>query len=383
METMKPALKRGRDVWDRISMPRAEFQERVARMRAQMEKRAMDVLLFYGNNADDYGDPCYVSNYVMKTPQGAVAVIPRAGEVSLICEGFARDLPGVKAITWVEDVRSCDNVSKGTIAFLKEKALLPATIGMAGMERSMPHEQFRFFLESTGSCTLVNADGMMREMRMIKSPREADQVARAGRIISRALEGLGATAFFEPREKSIEAVVGWEAFLEGAEDVRVLITGPGEERGVMRPCEARSLPMGEPMVLFLAVEFERYWSEALRTFVFKGNALVEDEGGFLGPLFERIVEGLVAGKEISRFCAEAAARAEELGLSLLSGYGLGQGIGLSPEEAPLLGEEEEGRLQEGMCLSLHAAARNREGKWAVRGETIHLAESGPEVLTGP
>jgi Xaa-Pro dipeptidase len=383
LETMQPALKRGRDVWDRINMPKAEFLERVAKIQEQMERQGMEALLLYANNGNEYADPCYISNYIMKTPQGAIVAITREGEVALICEGFARDLPGVKAITWVEDVRSCEDVSRHAIAFLSEKGLIPSTIGLVGLEQSMPHEQFRFFLESTGSCTLIRADRMIRDMRIIKSQREVDQVRRSARIVAQAFKRLCQTTSSQFNEKSIEAVMGREAYLEGAEDARILIARyDGNDNRALRPCEELPISAHERVSLFLAVEFERYWAQGIKTLVLEKDAFVEPDGAFFRSLLNRIIEGLVTGKEISRFCSEASAQARAIDIHILPEYGLGQGIGLSLQEAPFLDEREAGRFQESMCLAIQLAARNKEAGSAVMGETVYLSRNGPEVLTG-
>ena len=187
METMQPTLKRGRDVWDQVNMPRAEFLERVEKIKLQMQQRGIDVFLAYSNSANEYGNVCYLSNYIMKMLQGAVVAITQTGEATLICEGFARDLPGVKSITWM-DIRSCDNASKETVAFLKEKKLIPSTLGMAGIESSMPYEQFQFFTKSTEGCKFVHADDLIGEMRLIKSQKEVDQIRRASRVVGRIFD---------------------------------------------------------------------------------------------------------------------------------------------------------------------------------------------------
>lgn len=381
METMRLTLKRGRDVWDRINMPKTEFLERVVKIRARMGEQGMNVLLLYANSTDEYGDPCYISNYVMKMPQGAMVVIPFTGEVALICEGFARDLPGVKGITWVENVISCDNVSDRSIAFLKENGLIPSTIGISGLEQSMPHDQYRFFLDSTGSCNVIRADRMIREMRIIKSQREVDQVRRSARIVTQAFEKICQTTFSQISEKNIEAVMGREAYFEGAEDVRILIARPGEANSALRPLEDLPVSAHEPVMFCLAVEFERYWAQGIKTFLFEKDTFVESDRNFLRPLFNRIIESLAAGREISQFRGETLAQAGSLQIDVLPEYGLGQGIGLSLQEAPFLDESETGRFQEGMCLALQLAARHEEAGFAVMGETVYLSGSGPEVLT--
>ena len=49
METLQPILKRGRDVWDQINMPKGEFLQRVEKIREKMAGAGIDVLLLYGD----------------------------------------------------------------------------------------------------------------------------------------------------------------------------------------------------------------------------------------------------------------------------------------------------------------------------------------------
>jgi Xaa-Pro dipeptidase len=381
METMQPTLKRGRDVWDRVNMPKAEFQERARKIKEQMARQGMDVLLLYANSGNEYGGPCYISNYIMKMPTGAIVAITKAGDVTLVCEGFARDVPGVKAITWVEDVRSCDDVSRTTVTFLKEKGLIPSTIGLVGLEQAMPHEQYRFFLKSTEGCALVSADEMIGEMRTIKSQWEADQVRRASRTVGRIFAELSAAALPGVNERTLEAMMARYAYLDGAEDARILIARPNEEGCALRPCEDSSLSADEPVILYLAVEFERYWAEAVRTYVYEKDSFIETDPEFVRTLYHRVVAGLHVGKEVSLFCSEVSALAASAYVHIHSEYGLGQGIGLSLRERPFLSKTETSRFQEGMCLSLRLAVKGDETGLAMTGETIYLSPDGPEVLT--
>jgi Xaa-Pro dipeptidase len=381
METMQPTLKRGRDVWDQVNMPKAEFLERVGKIRGQMQQRGIDVFLAYSNSGNEYGDVCYLSNYIMKMPQGAVVAITRSGEVTLICEGFARDLPGVKSITWVENIRSCDNASRETVAFLKEKKLISSTIGVAGIESSMPYEQFQSFSESTEACKLLPADDLVREMRLIKSPKEVDQIRRASRLVSRIFDHLCQTSFPGANEKHMEAVISRDAYIEGAEDARMLIARPRGKNWALRPFEEIPLASNQTIILYLGVEFERYWAEGIRTFVLKDNGLTEAKIEAFTSLYGQILEGVTPGKQISKFCRDAMDGTKTMQLGVISEYGMGQGIGLSLQESPLLSEEEPNALREGMCLTLRLAVKNTELGAIMRGETIHLSKTGPEVLT--
>jgi Xaa-Pro aminopeptidase len=65
----------------------------------------------------------------------------------------------------------------------------------------------------------------------------------------------------------------------------------------------------------------------------------------------------------------------------LTEYGLGHGIGLSLEEPPLLTGDDVTVLRGGMCLTLRLAAKDRELGAVMIGETVHISNSGPEILT--
>jgi Xaa-Pro dipeptidase len=381
METMQPTLKRGRDVWDRINMPKTEFLERVEKIREQIQRKGIDLLLLYGNSLNEYGNPCYISNYFMKMAQGAVVAITCKGEVSLICEGFSRDLPTVKSTTWVDDVRSCEDVSQRSVAFLKEKNLIPSTIGFVGLEEFMPYHQFQFLLKSIEPCEIIRADDMIKEMRMIKSQREVDQIRRSSRIVTRIFDRIAHTPFPDVNEKNLEAVMGREAYLEGVEDVRMLIARPQEGNWALRPFEDVSLSADNGVIIYLAIEFERYWSEGIRTFLFKNGSFAEPNLKVVKLLYNRIMDGMRLGKRVFDFYKETIDKIKESQVDIIHEYGLGQGIGLSLQEFPLLSEEDAGFLKEGMCFTLRLAIKDKETGAMMIGDTIYLSKNGPEVLT--
>ena len=238
METLQPTLKRGRDVWDPIGMPESEFRTRVDRMTKEMRKRRMKVLLLYGIGQNDYGYPCYVTNYLTKMPQGAVAVITDKGEVALICEGFARDAALIKDTTWVKEIRSSETLSRTCVEYLKEKRLIPSTIGFAGLCQHMPYREFNVLSEATRGCRIVDAGDIVNRMRMIKSGREIDQVRRSARLVARLFDSLARDSFPAFNERTVEALLYRLGYLDGAEDVRILIARPGgRDRGGKGPAK--------------------------------------------------------------------------------------------------------------------------------------------------
>ncbi len=381
METMQPVLKNGRNVWDRVNMPETEFFGRVDKIRKTMKRENLDLLLLYGNGYDDYGNYSYLSNYVIRLARGALVVLPIKGEPALIFEGASRGIPSVRKTTWIQEIRAGGDASKECVKFLEEKRWVPSTVGLIGVKSQMPYDQLEFLHHSLRGSRLLDADPLLREMRMVKSPREIDQVRRAGRILSRALAVLSETFFPEVNEKTMEGALYREARIEGAEDFRVMISKPKKDQGTFRPPEEGILFSGETVVLYLAVEFERYWSEAIRTLTVKDNAFVPVERQDLNERYEKIMKLLEPGKAASQFCKEVHARIREEKAELMSTYGLGQGIGLSPREYPTLSKDDKTPLKEGMCLTVRLIVKDEALGAVMTGNTLLLTRNGPEILT--
>ena len=108
MQGMQPTLRNGRSIWSPINMPFEEFQSRIDILRSKMAEHRIDVLLAYGYAFNHYGNPCYLSNYVIRLPRGSlVALTP--GDVTLFFEGASRGLPSAKKLTWIEDMTNGNN----------------------------------------------------------------------------------------------------------------------------------------------------------------------------------------------------------------------------------------------------------------------------------
>jgi len=381
METMQPTLKSGRYAWDRINMPAEEFQERVKKIRKAMKKEGLDLLLLYGNGFNEYGNYSYVSNTITRLPQGSMVALPLKGEATLMFEGASRGASSVKKITWIGDVRASGNISKECVAYLKEKRLTSCVIGGAGLKRLMPSYQYRLLMDSLPGRKIVDSDRLLSELRMVKSSAEILQIRRAGRIVSRVFDFITGTPFAEPAENVLEAAARREARLEGAEDFRMMILKPSEKNGAFRPPEERPIGSGDRIIIYLAVAFERYWAEAARTFTFGDGSFRENLPDRVKTVYESILKGMKIGKRASQLYRDAMGKIARTGFEEISGYGMGQGIGLSLKELPLIAREDRTLLAERMCLSLRLGIRDKELGMAMTGETICLSKAGPVVLT--
>lgn len=380
METIQPALKNGRNIWDPINMPASEFQNRVGVVRESMKKKGLDILLVYGRNFNEYGNPCYFSNYVIRLAQGTMMAIPRDGDAVLFFEGAARGVPSAKILTWVEDVRSAPNAAEKCVEYLIEKGFIPGTIGVAGVERLMPYQQRKFLRDALGECTVINADEIVADMRMVKSVAERNQIRRASRIVKRCFDLISHRTFANMNERSVEASIIKEARLEGAEDVRLLIGNQQESPWALRPTENKTISPDTAIVFYLTVAYERYWSEAIRTFTARQDSFAVNKADQVEKLYQQLTSLLIPGKEVSQYYQEYQQTIEQSGLDCFLTYGTGQGIGLSPAEKPLIEKDSAISLADGMCLTLRLGVKDKTQGDIMLGETWLLTDQGIESL---
>jgi Xaa-Pro aminopeptidase len=379
MKTMQPALKNGRNVWDTVAMPREEFDTRIERVRAAMRERGIELLLVHTRGFDDYGDATYLTNFIIRLARGTILALPLTGEPVTFFEGASRGIPSLKLTTSAGDLKAANDLAKDCAKYLKEKKLVPSNVGLAGVKR-MPYQQYQTLMADLDGCTLKDASDLIAGLRRIKSARESDQVRRSSRILGKLVAYLRESRFDKLNERTVEALLYKEARLEGAEDFRVLIGKPSQASWAFQPINDLPINAGERVILYMAVEFERYWAEATRTFTFNGSLLIEERNADISSRYHALCKGLKPGKKVSDFVREASVAMGAEGTKLLEPYGLGSGVGLGLYEAPLLVNESADTLAEGMLVSLRMATMDG-GDPTMLGNTVCVTATGGVILT--
>ncbi|OGA13879.1 MAG: hypothetical protein A3H32_13330 [Betaproteobacteria bacterium RIFCSPLOWO2_02_FULL_63_19] len=380
MYTLQPNLKLGRDVWDHVNMPAEEFAGRIERLTAAMRRRKLDALLLYGNLVNDYGNPAYVSNYLLRMSRGAVVILTHSAEATLIFEGIPRGIHMAEQVCAVGDIRAGRNMAAESVKVLQEKKLLPGKIGLVGVRHLMPHDQARQFYADLGADNVVHADDLVRKQRSVKSRREQDQIRRASRIVANAFKVLLEQPVAVMTPKAIEARLIREARMDGAEDIRVAVGIPGMGNWSLAPAEPIALTDGAAVIVLMAVENERYWSETLRTLVVRGNHLEVAPIADLEPLWQQFGKALRPGRKTGEIHQEMVAAMA--GLKWVAEYGLGEGVGLGPYEEPTLAAGGAVALKEGMCLSIRLIVEDATLGAVAVGDTVLIGKGGAEPLRG-
>jgi Xaa-Pro aminopeptidase len=380
METMQGGLKNGRNVWDSINMPQSEFDGRIVKIREAMKQEKIEILLVYGYAFNRYGNTAYLTNFITRLPRGALVAVPASGRTALFFDGSSRGIPSMRKTVCNADVVAVSDMPKDCVKYLKEKNLLPARIGFAGIREMMSYQQFTSLCELLSESTFVDATSVMAEMRLVKSERELDEIRRAARIVKDVFDGIPAFPFPVLTERVIQAFLYREARFSGAEDVRLFLGRTRPQGWYLGPAEDETIDEGETVIFCFAVEFERYWAEAVRTFRIEKGLLAPVEHG-LDELYRAIAEKIKPGVTVSAVYQSTLVELKAKGLEPMLEYGIGQGIGLAADEAPYLNEGDNTPVRDGMALALRLFVKDRSAGVVATGNTVVVTAGALEVLT--
>ncbi len=377
-------LKRGCSTWDPKLVPQAEFQARLDGVRQEMAQLDLDVLVIYGDNYS-FGDLCYLTNYFPKV-RGGIAVVPRQGALSLLLNIGSRDVPFAKTLTWVEDVRASNQLGVDGAKLLKEKGFEKKRLGWVDSGQGFPLPQLEELRGGLPDVAWENVHALFQPMRLKKRVSEIAAMSAAGRLLKEICDG--AAIFVKAGRKEYEMIADIDRLArdKGAEDIRILA---GEKR-LNPPSFKQSGSIGSHWAVYCAVQHERYWAEAGRTYLLTQDAkvvsayaraqeVVAAMGKQLKP--HRRVDALddIARRELGEFYGAASV------------YGLANGIGLSQWEAPFLNENDAREvgsfsvgakmLDENMTLALRVAIPT-EGKIVLYGDSFQVTVGGAKSLVG-
>jgi Xaa-Pro dipeptidase len=347
-----------------------------------MARRNLDALVIYGDNYS-FADLCYLTNYFPKV-RGGIAIVPRDGAISLLLNIGSRDVPFAKTLTWVEDVRASNELGRDGAKLLKENGFEKANIGLADPGQGFPLPQLEELKDFLRGATWEDCHAMIQPLRLIKSAQELAAMRAAGRVLKEVC--TGARDFIEPGRKEYEIIADIDRFARdrGAEDIRILA---GEKR-LNPPSFKQAVNLGTHWAVYLALQHERYWVEAGRTFVLSNDAKLRGTYARAQEIARAMVEQIKPGRTVMAI-DEAARR--ELGefYATASVYGVANGIGLNQWEAPFLHEDDARQvgapsvgattLNENMTLALRVTLEN-ESKLILFGDSFEVTASGARSL---
>ena len=239
---------------------------------------------------------------------------------------------------------------------------------------------------------LVEPADYVSEMRMVKSQPELDLIQRAADFADLALERLFARLTSgSPERDAIHEVIAVVDTIMRSElgDLYDPLSRPitGAIRSGTRaafpeaPTSARRLTRGDTVVVEFTVSVAGYHAQAGSTF-FVGDPLRDVvrwvEASILAQDAAR--EAMVPGATAESVDQAARKVIERLGFGNMLRHRTGNGIGLSPVEAPWLVRAQQAKLEQGMVL-VNCPGVYVTGRTGARNiETLVIEEEGARVL---
>jgi Xaa-Pro aminopeptidase len=377
-------LKRGCSTWDPMQVPQGEFQARLDRVRQEMALLNLGALVIYGDNYS-FADLCYLTNYFPKV-RGGIAIVPRDGALSLLLNIGSRDVPFAKTLTWVDDVRASNQIGGDGAKLIKEKGLDRARLGLVDSGQGFPLPQLEDMKNALAQASWENIPSLLQPIRLYKGARELAAMSEAGRLLKEICDG--ASQFIKPGRKEYEIVADIDRLARdnGAEDIRIL----AGERRLNPPSFKQAASLGSHWAVYLAVQHERYWAEAGRTYILSNDAKLRSTYAHAQEIVAAMAKQLkpkrataeiddIARRELGEFYAAASI------------YGIANGIGLNQWEAPFLNEDDAQQvgalsvgattLDENMTLALRVTIES-EGKIVLFGDSFQVTAGGAKSLVG-
>jgi Xaa-Pro aminopeptidase len=245
----------------------------------------------------------------------------------------------------------------------------------------MPFKEYQHLEKGLAQGEVIEADDILSSLRSMKSPKEIDQIRRAARIVNLGFDLLGRTPFSNPGELALEAQIDRDMRLEGVEDVRTLFATPDQPKWALRPAADLTLSEGDRIIIYLALSYERYWADGLRTLTFTNGHFVDATPDGFRDLCQKSLTGIKPQMTATQVTQKIASDVRAGGFAPIADYGIGQGVGLALHESPYFDDQDQTVLQAGMCFALRLALNDPQAGAIMGGDTYLLNENGPEKLT--
>ena len=378
MRTMHSVVKRGALYWDRKLSPANAFANRIAAIQQRIASHGDAAWLLVGD-VIRHGPVVYATNFMPRV-RSALVFIPAQGAPTLFANISLRDVPAARLITDIEDIRPFSRLPKDLSSFIDEHLPQGGVIGTCGVEDCLPANDWWTIEESL---PLVNWSPRDADLATMRATKDAFEVAAIQRSTDLANLALDAAPDLLRRGLSMRVVIAELDRMvrsRGAEDVRFLVATGAQAAQALRPVDDSAPKDGDAVLMYCAVQNQRYWGEAGQTYAigYASNVLRDLHARALSALdamAAKIKPGAPA-RDIANIAAELLAE----DYRIAANYGLGGGIGLDANEGLSLGQQETSAVESNATIALRVIIHRPEGGVAVT-RSLHVAEHGAHLFS--
>lgn len=368
--------------------PEAEYRARTRAVQAAMARAGLDALLLTTE-----ADLRYFSGYLTRFWESATRpwflIVPAQGDPVAVIPSIGAAL---MATTWIRDIRcwrSPDYVDDGVgllAGALADLTPARAAIGVpSGGETHlrMPLADWQRLKSRLPEHNFCDDAGLLRALRMVKSPAETAKIAAACAVAGRAFARVPeiarpgvplSTVFRRFQILCLEEGADWVPYLAGG-------AGPGGYADVISPASDRPLERGDVLMLDTGLVVDGYFCDFDRNYSL-GPAAPE-----IRDAHARLIEATHAAFARARPGATAAELFHAMDRIVTGGAGgsdagrLGHGLGMQLTEPPSLIPADATELVPGMVLTLEPGIDLGPGRLMVHEEDIVVTASGAEWLS--
>jgi Xaa-Pro aminopeptidase len=380
MQTVQPCVTIGSYLWAQDRLPQDEFTLRLDALHAAMDRHGWPVVLVYGD-VREHGALAFFSNFIPRVRWG-MALLPRSGEARLLGAMSTRDLPAMRTLTWIADVRSGMGpeweksfdpwFDLWLERFKGEQAIKLGTIGFDIMAPVL-HAAVRRSLGER--FVLHRADDILAMPPRRKRPRELTMLRASCKLVEAAAKIFAESwrANREPETAALDAERAARSL--AAQDVRTLISLDGGRTLV--PFQGRFEKCAGPLVGYIAVKVMGYWADMFVT-VDDGSATAAMRQ--TEAALDAIIADMRPGTRTGALHAKAVGALAPYKLHPVLGGSVGHGIGLSLHEGPEFRASGDATLAEDGVYALQVGVADAEAGNALISAIVRVAAKGPEVL---
>lgn len=363
--------------------PAREFQVRTERAQALMAEHGLAALLLTTEPDLRYFTG-YLTRFWESPTRPWFLIVPASGKPIAVIPAIGAQLMGQ---TWVEDIRSwaSPDLHDDGIGLLADTLAEVAPAGLVGVPDGpethlrMPLQDYQRLRERA---KVTSDGGILRQLRMVKSPAEIAKISHACQIAGRAFDRVGEIA-----GKGVPLSQVFRRFqilcLEEGADWVPYLAGGAEQGGygdVISPAREAPLSKGDVLMLDTGLVWDGYFCDYDR------NWSVGPADRAVCDAHARLVEATDAAfsiAQVGRTAADLFATMNEIVTEGAEGTDvgrLGHGLGMSLTEWPSLTAGDHTVLQAGMVLTLEPGIAVGD-KIMVHEENILITDGAPVYLS--
>jgi Xaa-Pro dipeptidase len=311
----------------------------------------------------------------------AAAIVPLEGETELIAVSL--EGPVVRAQSRLDSVQLYEEFVDDPVDVvarsLRGRGLDDAAIGIEATHLS--HADYARLEAALPKARLVPADGLLAELRTIKTAAEIDRIREIGAAADRITKDVFASFGAGASEREIATFIAERYADAGGDGLTMLVVGSGpRSAAVNAPPTGRVLKRGDILRLDVIGTKAHYHSDVARTAIV-GEPTEEQVRVYdlLLEVHRRCLEALrpgVLSSDVYRIYSDALKQA-----GLPSYHFVGHGLGITLHEEPFVNDLSSVPLAAGMVLCIEPLTL-LEGRFGVQIEDeVLITEDGCELFT--